>query len=216
MRDLRQRVCGQIWRLVKRTLNLNPCFFTLFPRGWEVPAGQLDGFNPIKKLAALRSLINRCGRQHLGGYLIAFIHGEFEPSRNVYQLHIHGIVAGSLRDVIDQEVRKTPSVRSNDGTYGLSDFVRHRLRMESSLTDLPRPITYLVKSFWPSKLQYLNAQGQLRRHRRVRRIGEPYHTEVLLWLDQWRLNDLSLLMNLSVGKDGFHLSDRAYTDGDSQ
>lgn len=40
MRNLRQRVSGQVWWLVDRTLNLNPLTFTLFPRGWEVPAGQ--------------------------------------------------------------------------------------------------------------------------------------------------------------------------------
>lgn len=216
MRNLRQRVSGQIWWLAIRTANLQPRTFTLFPRGWEVPAGKLSSFNPIQRLAALRSLINRCGGTEAGGYLILFIHGEFEPRRRVYQIHVHGLAAGALWRVINEKVRKTPSVRTIKGAYGRTDFVRHRLRMDGELTDLPRPLTYLLKSYWPSRAQYLTPEGRLRRHRRATRIPEPYHTEVLLWLDRWRLSDLSLMMNLSVDRTGFRLADRAYTNGDDQ
>jgi hypothetical protein len=213
MRNLRQRVSGQVWSLFDRTRNLNPRTFTLFPRGWEVPAGQLHRFNPQRKLNALRSLINRSGGGQADGYLLAVIHGEFEPGRQVYQLHVHCLAAGGLRDVVDKAVRKTPTVRVVFGAYGVTDFVRFRLRMDGEPTNLPSAFTYLVKSYWVSRLQYRNAQGMLRRSRWATRIPEPHHSEVLLWLDQWRLADLTLLMNISVGREGFCLSDRAYPDG---
>jgi hypothetical protein len=216
MRSLRRRVGGQLWRLVARTHNLDPRFITLFPRGWEVPAGQLAQFNPGQRLAAVRSLINRCGGDRAEGYLIAFIHGEFEPRRQVYQLHLHILAAGGLRDVLDQVVRGTPTARSDRNAYGVTEFVRQRLQVKGPLTNLPRPLTYLVKSYWPSRLQYLNPEDKLRRSQWATRIAEPHHTEVLLWLDRWRLHDLTLLMNLSIGRDGFRLSDRAYTNGDFQ
>ncbi len=212
-RDVRQRVVGQLWALVDRTQDLDPRTCTMFPRGWEVPAGQLDTFDPRARLNAVRSLINRCGGTTASGYLVAFIHGEFEPRRQVYQMHLHLLAAGGMRDVLDKVVRHTPSVRSNRCGYGVSGWVQQRLRFDRRLTNLPAPLTYMLKTYWPSKWQGFNEDGKIIRQRHASRIPEPYHTEVLRWFDRWQLRDLTLIMNISIGRDGFCLADRAYTNG---
>jgi hypothetical protein len=70
------------------------------------------------------------------------------------------------------------------------------------LFNLPDPLAYLVQSFWPSRPVYISDDGKRRRVREKRRIPEPYHSQVLLWLDQWRLVDLTLMIGLRVTKSG--------------
>ena len=212
MHRLRKRVAGHVWKLAAETSHMAPITCTLFPRGWEVPAGQLRGFNPEVKLAALRRLINSHGGDVADGYLVAFIDGEFEPRRAVYQMHLHVLAAGEFRRVTDKALRSCPTFRPNRAAYGVSEWVYRRIRVDPGLSNLPRQLTYLVKGYWPSRWQGFNAAGKLIRARGKKRIPEPHHTEVLLWMDRWRLNDIALLMNVRAGRSGFVLAPRAYTN----
>ena len=45
---------------------------------------------------------------------------------------------------------------------------------------------------------YIDAAGKRRRVREKRAIRDPYHSMMLLWLDRWKLKDLTLLVGLRV------------------
>jgi len=45
-------------------------------------------------------------------------------------------------------------------------------------------------------------RGKRIRARRKQRIGEPHHSQALLWLNRWEIADLSLMVGLRVTKTG--------------
>lgn len=199
MRRVRLRLIGALWPLIARgpwTPN-EVSSFTAIPRGWSFSPGTLETADPQKLLSRLRSQLNRAGAKDADGFLIAHLHGECEPQDRRYQLHAHGIAAGGMIAVLDR-LRATPSYTSDGLVRGRMHISRKPLR------DIPYPLGYPFKSYWPCRrIGMVGGEGLIKRQRGHHRIPEPYHSQVLLWLDRWSASDLTLLMNLRVGRDGF-------------
>ena len=199
----RECVFSHLWQLVDSTSD-NVSTFTVIKRGWEFFPQSLETADPRELLAELRSDLNRRGASDASGWLIAWIHGEYDCSNDLYRLHVHGVASGGMVDVVDRlrEGRNYVSLK------GAGDGVTRRVVLSrKSLTDLPYPLTYCLKPYWPKKhVGEEGAPGEGKRNRQHLRIPEPYHTEVLLWLDRWTLADITLLVGIGVGKDGFRLT----------
>ena len=198
MRRYRKRIIGWLWKLYNETIQWNPTTFTIAARRWEIPANELINLVATKLVAELLSDLNRAGAAKATGYLIAFIHAEFCEYSNVYRFHFHGMIAGGMTDVIDK-LRATKKYKSPKG---------HRTSIKvarQTLTNLPSPLSYLLKSYWPGI--YIGEEHQGKRPQKPRRIAEPFHSEALLWLDQWNLEDITLLKGVSIkaGGQGFQL-----------
>ena len=158
--------------------------FTLISRTWEFDRPGLDGADAPAMLAWLRTELNRQGAAEADGWLVAFIHGEWEPNAGVYRLHVHGVGAGGMLTVADA-LRRRPHFASPDIGQP-PDVVEHRVVLpRKPLEHLPHALSYLLKSYRPEKwIGVVDDLGTVRRVRRSRRIGEPHRTQVLLWLDQ--------------------------------
>lgn len=199
MRRLRNRIFSQIWRLVTKYSG-RVTTFTAIKRGWEFTPKELAGVNLEKLLNGFLSDLNRRGAGQAEGWLIAFIHGEFETPAHIYRLHVHGIAAGAMIDVVDR-LRKGRKYKYRPG-----DSVRFRVRIDrKQLTHLPHPLTYCFKSYWPWKHVVIGTNGK-RRTRRHKRIPEPYHTQVLLFFDKHVPGDFVVLKHLSVSKGQLRLT----------
>jgi hypothetical protein len=189
MRLLRNRVFSQLWRLVAKCKGLVTTF-TVVKRAWEFTPEELDEANLDKLLAGFLSDLNRRGAGGASGWLIAFIHGEFETPAGIYRLHLHGVAAEGMIDVVDK-LRKGAKYK-NDNT------VHCRVRIDRKpLEHLPYPLTYCFKSYWPRKHVIMGVNGK-RRTRRHMRIPEPYHSQVLAFLDRHQLDDLGVMKHLEV------------------
>jgi hypothetical protein len=105
--------------------------------------------------------------------------------------------------VIDR-LRKLPNYKTQkhrmDGT--LSPVYRRIKMTRRKLRNLPYPITYRLQSYWPAKALFISDDGARIRARRKRRISEPQHSHVLLWLDKWDISDLTMMIGLRVTKAG--------------
>lgn len=178
-------------------------FFTIIPRTWEFAPHELEDVEPAKLMAALIAALYGQGAGDANGWAIAFLHGEWDPIAQVFRLHVHGLAYGEMVEVIDR-LRTLPNYQTRkhleDGT--LSPVYRRVVITRKKLTDLPRPITYVLQSFWPARAIVISDDGTRRRARRKGRIAEPYHTHVLLWLDRWKIAALTLMVGLRVTKDG--------------
>lgn len=177
--------------------------FTIIPASWEFTAEQLLAVNPVLLLAALRTALYEMGAATATGWIFLGFHGEFDPVAKVYRLHVHGIAYGGMVQVVDR-LRTLPNYKTSrllpDGS---PSPVYRRVRMtRERVNRLPRPLTYLVQSFWPARALWVSEDGRRRRARQKRRIPEPYHSQVLLWLDKWSIDDLTLMIGLRVTKNG--------------
>lgn len=181
---------------------------TLIPRGLEVSPEDLENWHSADLMNRLRSQINRqeaklrADRLQLTiGWLLAGLHCEFDHTACIWQFHYHLIASGHFIAVLDG-LRGTALYE-----HVANDRVRYRVRMSRKpLDNLPSPLGYPWQLFWPARARGdgsddLVGFGQL--HRRKQRVPDPYHTQMLLWLDRQRIEDMSLLIGLRISRDGF-------------
>jgi hypothetical protein len=197
IRDQRDRVGGAVWALADNAIG-PVATFTVIPPGWSLSPYELAAANPKKMMATFRSDLNRSGAAGADGWAITLVHGEFDPGRVHYQLHLHGVAVGGMIDVV-RALSDRPKYASSRLGERPDDGVFQRIRVSRKpLTNLPSPLTYILQPFWPSRWSGDTGDGVINRQRTKHRIPEPYHTQYLLWLDQWALSDIALLMKLRV------------------
>lgn len=203
MRGQRVNVAGALWQLIRRAGAKNVRSFTIIPRTWEISADELGNEDPRKRMRTLLAALYKAGAKDADGWIIAFIHGEWDPVGTVYRLHVHGFAYGGMIDAIDR-LRRMPNYRSRrrlkDGT--LSPVYRRVRMSREMLKGVPYLVTYRLQSYWPAKALIIADDGSRVRARRKGRIAEPYHSQVLLWMDRWRVDDLTLMVGLRVTKGG--------------
>lgn len=206
MRKQRLGVISSLWAMAHEQSAVPVHTATVISGKWTTTPEDLRQLDPRKLLNGLRTDLNRCGAVGADGALIAFLHGEFEPNRCLYQPHCHLLAIGEMSDVVDRlrELDKYQPVRGDNlDTIPIACPVRIQRR---PLSNMPLPLTYLLKSYWPSRwVSDLHPDGSYDRQRNTARISEPYHSQVLLWLDQWSLKDITLMIGMFVSKDGLKL-----------
>jgi hypothetical protein len=207
-RRARLRLVGTVWPIVQSFPRDQVATATLIKREWNIPADSLIDRDPRAPLAQVRTDIRRTGAWQPGGFLIGGLHGDFNPNERRYQLHVHVLAIGSAIEAVDR-LRDMPRYSSST-TDDDDDHVRQRVRLSrTELTDLPDPLTYLFQPFWPSRWIGTNPDGRPVRQRAKTRIPEPYHADWLRWMDQWRFDDLVLLMGARIGRNGLILTDKS-------
>lgn len=212
MRRFRRRFISALWQLTRESPWSSESWstFTAISRSWEFTPRNLHTVNPQLLLEGFRGQLRRAGCGLADGALIACIHGEFEPLRQVYQLHLHGLASGEMVEIIDR-LRRLPSFKS--GPVITSPIRISRQPLEA----MPYPLGYVCKSYWPCRrIGPVGADNLIKRERNARRIPEPFHSQVLLWLDEWQIEDLTLLVNVRVGRNGFVLTPKntTYSNGE--
>lgn len=190
MRDFRVRVTGHLWRICELESH-TPSTFTVWGRGMEIAGKGLSKVDPRAFARAFRADLYRSGAKGVDGYIFAFLDAEYNPAEDMWKFHWHGLADGELKGVLDQ--------LRNSRKYRLPKDIRISRK---PLTNLPGPLTYLIKPFWGSRWHGLIGEKMCRQRWRSR-IAEPRHSELLLWLNQWSPADLSVLVGLEVV--GHHL-----------
>jgi len=215
MRDARNRVIGAIWDLIE-TGGTPACLaapdeyavFTAIPEDCSVPLGTLHHVDPTRLMAAFRQHIIRSA-QRLGvpveGQLFAALHGAYDPATSSYPLHVHGIATGGMVKIVDglRDLRKYRPVQPNDGRDAAHTPVRLG---RGPLTNMPEPLTYVMKRFWPLRETYLDSDGLRKAYNsKVARIRGEAEIEHLRFLDKWRIEDVTLMMGMHATKAGLKL-----------
>ena len=210
MRGQRIYIAGALWKLIRGAKGKKANAFTIIPRTWEFTPEELDEVDPTLLLAALLTALYGRGAAKANGWIVAFIHGEFDPIGMVYRIHVHGFAYGEMVKVIDR-LRTLPNYKTQyrlkDGS--LSPVFRRIQVTRKRSKNLLSQITYRLQSYWPARAIVIKDDGSRIRARRKGRIPEPYHSQVLLWLDKWNLADLTLMVGLRVTKAGLTQTKRS-------
>lgn len=175
--------------------------FTVIPSTWEFD--DLNSAHANTMIEGVLADMYKAGLACVPGVLILFIHGEFDSRAKKWRLHGHGLVERSLVPMLDKlrELPKYKACRVLPGGNPSPVWTRVWIRRKP-LVNIPDPLTYLLKSYWPSRPIYFSPDGKRSRMRKAGRIREPYHSQSLLWLNRWRLTDLTLMIGLRVGRSG--------------
>ena len=203
MRGLRINVAGAIWELIEKSGADAVASFTAVPATWETYVEGIDHLIPEQLIKSLRSALYSAGSSDANGWIIGFLHGEYDPIEGVCRPHIHGFAFGNMIQVIDR-LREFPNYRTSRWLDGdtLSPVYRRLKITRKPLSDLPRAVSYPLQSFWPSRATLISTDGKRIRARRKARIEEPWHSDIIRWLDWWYPEDLALLVGLRATKDG--------------
>ncbi|ACS38041.1 hypothetical protein [Methylorubrum extorquens] len=195
MRRFRLRFVGAVLRLIRENPTAEVGLVTIIPRDWRIRGRDLPTIKPKQYLERFRQQLVRAGLKEADGWLIAFLHGDYDPSHDTYQLHLHVVATGGLVPLIRQ-LNALPVYRRGDPTA--SGFVRQPIRV-LRLKDPERRVSYyLGQAFWPSKPSYVQ-DGVWRRHPRRQRIPNPRLAEWLMWIDRQSFSDLLMLRGCRLG-----------------
>lgn len=177
---------------------------TVVYSGWRYTPEELDKTSAEKIKGQFTSHLNRTGVSKVAGSLFAVLHGEFEPTSGIYQLHYH-VVTTAPKAAFLKIALTTGSVRGYTRTATGADPVRC-----SKVGSRRYQFSYLCKAFWPSR-PVLMIDGKPKRVRSPRRVPEPFGTQVLLWLDRQCLSDLTVMNGCwSLRKGGTDAMRRLY------
>ncbi|MDQ0349817.1 hypothetical protein [Ancylobacter vacuolatus] len=157
--------------------------FTVISRSWCIDPERLQILTAKHLKRQFLSHLERSGISSIEGCLVAFIHGEFEPTSGLFQLHLHGM--GTRK-----KVRALHRLKGNWG-YLKTVTGSHPIRVEM-VRNRAAQVSYLLKSYWPSRA-VREVDGVQRRNRDKRRIPEPYHSEVLCWFHRQTLGDMTIV-----------------------
>lgn len=201
MRLHRIKIVGGLWRMCggKETY-----FVTLMPRGCSVTPDELMNVNPVDWNKWLRQTVTRCGaKSETNGWIFGYLEGEYNSATAMIQLHWHLIMPHSQMLVVIERLRGHPAFKRTVGAQNNPDGVDVRIMVKPvPEEDLPKTISYVVKGGWYEKWRSEDDDGNRKTARCKGRIPEPARGKVLLWLDRWRVQDMAMMLNLYVGKNG--------------
>ena len=155
---------------------------TLVNEGWIVPRSEIQCFSPKILVDRARHQFLRAGAT--GAIVIGAVHGEFDQTGQYWQPHLHLIAKGmsraSMRLLRQRHYRRSPRV--------------YRPMVVQPLKNPEKQISYLLKSYWPMKVRYIDEEGCKRST--LQRIPEPFQSKYLMMLDQFNLLDLVFLVGV--------------------
>jgi hypothetical protein len=203
-RRLRKRIVGDLLKLVEQDQTGIIRRADIIPKAW---ACDLDGLSkyPKLQLQSLRSRIVRAGGGKGPGFLVMTWHADMGAESKVFQRHAHLLATGSYVAALESLVGAKGLQADSITDWGTCIHTPVIVRKQQ-LFNPARAIGYLPKGYWLSTWAGgVSGTGTDRRARTGTRLPEPYHTEMLLWLDDHKIGDLVLTMGLKITTKGLIL-----------
>ncbi len=193
MRGVRKRVIGKLLAALEEYPDDALRTFTVLNKNWVFQPEQLSAMSASKLKKQFRTHLQRAGVLEVPGFFVAFLHGEFEPSKGVFVLHYHGVTTSEKAAALSG-LKELPGYENTH--TGAAPVKR------STVSDRVYQLTYLLKSYWPQKGVRRYSDGKIRRDRRGSRIPGRFQTVYLVWLDQQSLGDMTILSDAWSRRNG--------------
>lgn len=218
MRDQRIRIIGALWKLLVEVGLSDVRRCDIIREDWNLDLAQFIDERPARLKEEIRATINRIKsalrRQEIdtsGRFFFAVLHGEFDPTGLMYQLHFHvleehakAIVADNLRD---RAGFVSPRRKDADEHGASGSHVTTPVRIaRRPITNLAYALGYLIKSYWLQYPRGRSSAGSKKATDKGQRIMSPYLSAQLLWMADLTISDLVMMIGLRVTKDGLTLT----------
>lgn len=211
MRIVRAHLTLMLQALLKAMPGDPVAFVTLMPAGHGFTLAKLATVDPTLLRRQLRMCLQRCGANPgVAGWAFAYLDGEYNPQTDMVLLHWHVLATGDMIAVFERlkaRLAYTSVRRAKDSPDGVATRVHIKPVTAPLDPQNPQLITYCMKgSFYARRRGEKEKNGEAKRcsQQYRSRIPEPQHSQVLLWLDRWRFQDMMMLVNLRLGKEGLY------------
>lgn len=171
-------------------------FFHAVLARWTFPANALLKFDPERFAERFRYHVRECTADATEGFLLARVHGEYEPNSDTIWPHFHGVAAGGMVPVLRKLKRR---YRALDGARP----PRTKIKI-CKLRDCGKQVDYIFQSFWPSRYRGPASDNKWKviRQRKKGRMPEPYHSMWMLLIDKTKPYDLIIVVgNAKLSRD---------------
>jgi len=182
MRLIRRRVLGALLSAVEDYQDDELATFTIIDSSLRYSPEELDAISAETIKNRWITHLKRFGISNQTGFLLAFLHGEFEPTSRTYQVHFHGVGTKEKVEALRRLLGHLGYTTTSTGAPCL--------RIDGVKDRVPQ-LSYLLKSYWPEKAVRL-VNGKPKRDRKAQRVKEPFQTQYLLWLDRQQLSALTI------------------------
>lgn len=195
MRWIRRIVGGGLVKLAQEVSGAK-AIITCINDKWGVPEAEVLDFDVRRMMAQFRADVLRAsaGAPWRTGGLIAFMDCQYLVETKIFQFHIHGFAWGDAVGAV-RALKQARGYRKTDADKPVKI---------QRLSNPQRQLSYVLKGFWPARIEYVDqSTGEVRLARRKRRIPGLAHGLFLLKRDTMSLDDASLLMGVRAGSRGF-------------
>lgn len=201
-------ILSHLWKLIEENPYLPIAMVTFRPRRMLVETDDLLEKSPFKLKRQLRNHLDRAGVTQTPGFLLAGLDAEFDANRGnngVFDFHFHGIAGGEKIAALEglREFEPYDNARIDPLEQDMKESCR--LKIQEELVDMPTPLVYSLKSWFPHRPTFLQPDGTRDRSERKQRMPNPYLQLWLMWMDKWAIDDLVLTNGLEVTKYGFRI-----------
>ncbi len=180
--------------------------FKIYPLEWSFEPQLLRKIEAPKLLDSLGSIFDKVGLDARHGVLLGFLQGEYDPVRNLCRLSLAGIASRGTAKLI-KKLGHFPTFRDFPfgGAYWDEDDLGDPFIDKVSVWGVDSPAQHEAKLFqsdWPLCPTFLNKKGKFERIEDRRGIPDLLEAQILLWLDQWKLPELTLMVGIVDGEFG--------------
>ena len=193
-RELRRNIIGNLLAFIDRHVTGDLYLFTIISPHWEIPGGKLLSTELKQIVKSLENDLRRVRGSNESHFIFAVIHGQYDPIRNVYSIHFHGIAC----EAAIESVRSLRTLKC----YKKSDFIAKPIVTEK-IYDLPRVLSYCLQTYWDQKNYMCSDTGEVRRRSLKSRITGLSHSLYLLKMHDSELSDLILMCGFTAMSAGF-------------
>ena len=194
-RDIRAKVLGVAWRLLDETMKFDPRPFTLRSRWWSIDPDGLELMLPRDMLNYLSLDINEVADGVPLGYLLGFLHCEFDQDKERFQFFVRGIACGDMVDAVDG-LRHIKKFWSGDGE-------QPSVHIKEPITDIRATVEGL---FHPHcSTTYHGPTDNDGNRLDDAHFQDQYFTNSLVWLPDDTVEEICFGNNLRLSDDMTHL-----------
>jgi hypothetical protein len=146
----------------------------------------------------------RAGVSRAAGWAYLVLDTEYIEHLDAYAFHAHVATKGAVAGVVSN-LRERRAFDWESAAHGLA---KRPIQLKRVLMGQEaRTINYLVKTFHGKRV-YVEENGEYVRTGRRVAIPEPRHSEYLMWLSRWKIEDFVLGVHLYFSTDRLLISEK--------
>lgn len=199
MRNLRLRFLGAVLKFAEMHEDPAAAWVTLSHRDWCF--GSDDKFwheSVFDAPRVFRSILRIAGVMTAPGFLIGYLHTQFDQKTNAFYLQYRGFCGGEKLAMYRQ---MTGSLNDESNASLIRDYIGATPRVANFVTTIHKVDDFIAQlpNLMPNGITMKRTTADATP--KLSRVPEPYHSAYLIWAELYRFQPVFILSGVRI-KDG--------------